>query len=83
MIFAIESLSENTALFAEDKTLNSFSEIMAAMTASITSAIFSGLKFSEAEKAFRPWWDQIEDYSVSFLITLVEILILIFTRTRT
>ena len=39
--------------------------------ASITSAIFDGLKFSEAEAAFRPWWDQVEDFTVYALVLLV------------
>ena len=38
---------------------------------SITSAIFAGLQFSEAETAFRPWWDKVEDYSVYALLLVV------------
>ena len=40
--------------------------------ASITSAIVAGLQFSEAETAFRPWWDKIEDFSVYALFLLVK-----------
>ena len=42
---------------------------------SITSAIFAGLQFSEAEAAFRPWWDKIEDYTVYGLLLLVSSLL--------
>ena len=38
---------------------------------SFTSAILAGLQFSEAEKAFRPWWDRIEDFTVYALFLLV------------
>ena len=39
--------------------------------ASITSAIVAGLQFSEAETAFRPWWDKVEDFTVYALLLLV------------
>ena len=41
--------------------------------ASVSSAIFSALQFSEAESALRPWWDNIEDYSVYIILILVNI----------
>ena len=36
--------------------------------ASIESAIFKALNFLPAQSAFRPWWDQIEDWSVYLLL---------------
>ena len=40
---------------------------------SVTSAILAGLEFTEAEIAFRPWWDKVEDSSVYALILLVTL----------
>ena len=37
----------------------------------ITSVLFAGLQFSEAETAFRPWWDKVEDYTVYALLLVV------------
>jgi len=42
--------------------------------ASVSSAIFSALQFSEAESALRPWWDNIEDYSVYIILILAVVI---------
>ena len=43
--------------------------------ASIQSAIYTALYFSPAQSAFRPWWDQIEDWSV-YLILIAGVLMI-------
>ena len=42
------------------------------MAASASGAILSALKFTESEAAFRPWWDNIEDYTVYIILILVR-----------
>ena len=43
------------------------------MASQLTSAIFGGLEFTEAEAAFRPWWDTVEDNLVRGLLLMVGV----------
>ena len=43
------------------------------MASQLTSAIFGGLEFTEAEAAFRPWWDTLEDNLVRGLLLMVGV----------
>ena len=36
------------------------------------SALLGGLALTTAEKAFRPWWDNIEDHIVYTIVILVR-----------
>lgn len=39
--------------------------------AALGSALLSSLGLTQAERAFRPWWDAIEDHIVYTIIILV------------
>ena len=36
------------------------------------TALLSGLNLSAAEKAFRPWWDNVEDHIVYTIVIIVR-----------
>ena len=40
--------------------------------AALGSALLSSLGLTQAERAFRPWWDAIEDHIVYTIIILVQ-----------
>ena len=43
---------------------------MAALAGDLSKVI---LGHSEADKAFRPWWDVIEDYTLYFFVIMSEL----------
>ena len=46
--------------------------VVQAAMAALGSALLSSLGLSQAERAFRPWWDAIEDHIVYTIIILVS-----------
>ena len=46
--------------------------VVQAAMAALGSALLSSLGLTQAERAFRPWWDAIEDHIVYTIIILVS-----------
>ena len=46
--------------------------VVQAAMAALGSALLSSLGLTQAERAFRPWWDAIEDHIVYTIIILVR-----------